>query len=602
MPSESESHAPAISRRRMLQALGVSGSAALAGCGTNTSGDKGGNNQGDLGERVPTITLEYWSNLGGLSKIKEDSAPIIKQSLEDRLGMTVEIKPVEFTTQINNTIQDKRTHHIGFWYHTNTPDRLDPHEMTRRYSADWAGGNGQANPPNYANCEYTHAAAGQAQASSEKERQELVTKAHSKMSEDLSTLPIMPNYEFGAVRTDSVTLNGVGEAGVTRTNPNYYIKSKTDLDQLVAVDTPVAMETGNYPIIDSSGAQAIWNHLITSPLTEYDENFELQNILAKTYEVKDNAKRITVELKDATFHNGDSVTSEDVKFTYKQLWDNPGVYPQASSPPYESINVVDEKTTEFVFSQPYLPLIQKVWPRWGIMHKASWEEGGAPDNPEEFDPDTIIGAGPFSIRDFSVGSHLDLTPHDGHPVHNPDHELFLQAYRNEQTAVQAFSANELQLAPNLSPGSIENIKNDMSDVATTIAKPGFMPFILYPQQSWAPGQFREFRAAVGAAIDRRRISATALRGEAEPELHSTPLMASHPARPDNSDLTKMAPPEGDKDAARQALSDAGWGWDNNGRLHYPKDKDLSPQWPAEETPNPEEFPCIDSDGNYSSSK
>lgn len=600
MNRESNTQDSVVSRRRMLQALGASGSAALAGCNMLGGGKSGSN--GDLGERVPTITVEYWSNLGGLSKIKEDSAPIIKQSLEDRLGMTVEIKPVEFTTQINNTIQDKRTHHIGFWYHTNTPDRLDPHEMTRRYSADWAGGNGQANPANYANCEYTHAAVGQAEASSEEERQELVTKAHSKMSEDLTTLPIFPNYEFGAVRTDAVTLNAVGDAGVTRTNPHFYIQSETDRDQLVSVDTPVAMETGNYPIIDSSGAQAIWNHLITSTLTEYDENFELQNVLAKDYEVEDGARRITVELRDATFHNGDPVTSEDVKFTYEQLANHPGAYPQASSPPYKSINVVDEKTTEFVFNQPFLPLVQKVWPRWGIMHKESWEEGGAPNNPEEFDPETIIGAGPFAIRDFSVGSHLDLTPHDGHPVYSPGHDLFLQAYRNEQTAVEAFRANEVQLAPNLSPGSLENIKNNMGDNATTVAQPGFMPFILYPQQSWSPGQFREFRAAVGAAIDRRRMSATALRGAADPELHSVPLMAAHPARPDDSDLTKMGPPEGDEEAARQALSDAGWGWDNNDRLHYPTDKDLSPPWPAEETPDPEEFPCINAEGEYAPSE
>lgn len=592
MSDDNSSHESIVSRRRLLHAIGASGAVSLAGC---MGGDGGG---GDLGERVPTVVIEYWSNLGGVSKIMEDTAPIIQNNLEERLGITVEVKPVEFTTQVNNVIEDKRTHHIGFWYHTNTPDRLDPHEMTRRYSTDWAGGNGQANPPNYASCEYTHAAVGQANAPNQDERASLVTEAHSIMSEDLSTLPIFPNYEFGAARTDSVTLNGVGEAGIARTNPHMYIQSETDRGQIVGVGTPVTMETGNYPIIDSSAAQSIWNHLITSPLTEYDQNFELQNILAESHEIEDDAKRITVVLKDATFHNGDPVTAEDVRFTYKQLWDNPGVYPQASSPPYESINVVDETTTEFVFSRPFLPLVRKVWPRWGIMHKTSWEEGGAPENAEAFDPETIIGAGPFAIREFSVGSHLDLVPHDGHPIHSPTHELFLQAFRNEQTAVQAFGADEVQLAPNLAPGSIQNINNEMSDVAETVAKPGFMPFVLYPQQSWSPGQFREFRAGVGAALDRRRMSATALRGEAEPELHSCPLMSAHPFRPDESSLVQMAPPEGNQEEARAALRDAGWGWDGQDRLHYPQDKDLSPPWPAEETPNPEEFPCINEENEY----
>jgi peptide/nickel transport system substrate-binding protein len=60
----------------------------------------------------------------------------------------------------------------------------------------------------------------------------------------------------------------------------------------------------------------------------------------------------------------------------------------------------------------------------------------------------------------------------------------------------------------------------------------------------------------------------------------------------------MAPPEGNPDAAQQALIDAGWGWDDQGRLHYPADKDTSPRWPEGETPDPAEFPCVSEDNNY----
>jgi peptide/nickel transport system substrate-binding protein len=606
----------------VLQALGVGTAAGLAGCGGGGGGDGGDGGDGDggdggggdggdggdgdggdggggdLGERVPTLSMEYWSNLGGQTTIMENTSPQIKQDIEENLGVTLEVVPVEFTTQINNTIQDKRTHHMSFWYHTSTPDRLDPQEMTRRYSADWAGGNGQANPANYANCEFTTKAVNQGRAADPDTREQLVYEAHQLASEDLYCLPLFPTALFGAIRTDQIEPAGIGEAGVVRTNPHFYMQSDSDLDQVGAVDTPVAMETSNFPIIDSSAAQAVWNHLVHSTLTEYNENFELENVLADSVEIENDAQRVTVELKDATFHNGDPITAEDVQFTYLQLANNPGVYPQASSPPYEEINVVDEKTAEFRMEASYLPLVQKVWPRWGIFHKQTWVDGGAQENPEEFEMDEIIGSGPYAMRNFSLGESMDLVPHDGHPVHSPNFELFLQAFRNQQTAFQAFSAGEVQLAPNLSPGILERINNNLGDVAETYERPGILHFTNYPQMSWSPSQFREFREAWGAAINRQQATTVGIRDAVEPSEYSCILSPVHPFRPPEDMLTQMAPAEGDPEAARAALTDAGWSFDDQDRLHYPPDKDLSPRWPQNETPDPEEFPCVGPENDY----
>ena len=583
----------------MLQAIGGTAAVGLAGCSGGGDGG-GGSGDGGGGERVPAVTMEYWSNLGGISKIMEDASPTIKKSLEERLGITLNVKPVEFTTQVNNVIEDDRTHHLAFWYHTNTPDRLDPEEMTRRYGADWAGGNGQANPANYANCEFTYYAEQQGNATSEQERRKFVNKAHSKMSEDLGTLPLTPNLLFGAIRTDAVQIAGLGQAGIARTNPHFYIQSQSKgPNQLVGADTPVAMETSNFPVIDSSAAQAIWNHLVHSTLLEYNENFELENVLARNVETSSDARTVTVELRDATFHNGDPITAEDVKFTYLQLANHQGAYPQAASPPYEDIRIIDEKTAEFNMRTPYPPLTSKVFPRWGVFHKQTWVEGGAPNNPEEFKMDPVIGSGPFKMRQFSVGSSMDLVPHNGHPTYSPSYNLFLKAYRNEQTTVQAFLGGEIHFAPNLSPGALVNIRNNTGPEARTEVTEGFMPFILYPQYSWSPSQFREFRAAVGAALDRKAINAIAMRGESRPQMHSCPLQFAHPWRPPEDQLTKMAnSPTGSEEQARKALSDAGWGWDGDGNLRYPKNKDLSPRWPKGKVPDPSKFPCLSGKSEY----
>ena len=622
MPDNDSRSRDSIRRRRVLQALGVGTAAGLAGCGgggggdggdggggdggdggggdggDGGGGDGGGGGGGDLGERVPTLSMEYWSNLGGQTTIFENTAPQIKQDIEENLGVTLEVVPVEFTTQINNTIQDKRTHHVGFWYHTSTPDRLDPQEMTRRYSADWAGGNGQANPANYANCEFTDPAVAQGQAADPDERQQLVNEAHSILSEDMITLPVFPTALFGAIRTDQIDVSGIGEAGCARTNPHFYLQSDSDLDQVAAVDTPVAMETSNYPIIDSSAAQAVWNHLVHSTLTEYDENLELQNVLADSVEIENDAKNITVELKDATFHNGDPITSEDVKFTYEQLANHPGVYPQAIVPPYDSINVVDEQTTEFVMSQSFLPLVQKVWPRWGIMHKQTWVDGGAVENAEEFEMDEIIGSGPFELTDFTSGDAMTLSPVDTHPVHKPDHSINVQVFRDLPPKVQAFRTNDIQVMINVPFSVYQEINNDMADTATTEVAEGTLCWGVFHNYPVAPSKFRPYRRAVGQSLDRALINETAFYGESYEPLQSTVYMRNHPYQPPEGEVYTFNDPTGDMEAARSILEEAGWSWDDNGNLRYPEGANLEPIWPQAETPDPADYPCLDSEGNF----
>jgi peptide/nickel transport system substrate-binding protein len=56
---------------------------------------------------------------------------------------------------------------------------------------------------------------------------------------------------------------------------------------------------------------------------------------------------------------------------------------------------------------------------------------------------------------------------------------------------------------------------------------------------------------------------------------------------------------GDEEAARQVLSEAGWGWDDNGNLHYPPDADLSPKWPKGSIPPVGDIPCLNEDGYVS---
>lgn len=80
-------------------------------------------------------------------------------------------------------------------------------------------------------------------------------------------------------------------------------------------------------------------------------------------------------------------------------------------------------------------------------------------------------------------------------------------------------------------------------------------------------------------------------------------MKSHAFRPPEDEINKIVDdPTGNIDAARQVLKENGWGWDDQGNLHYPPDADPSPMWPEGEGPTSEEsnggFSCLNEEGEW----
>lgn len=601
-------------RRRILKGLGVVAAGGLAGCkgfggesgsGTDTQADTGddgdsGGGSSELGERVPTVTIEYWTDMGGMTSIHESFLPNIRKKYSEELNLPIEVTGRGIGSQIGDMSADKRKCDLGLWFHQSTMARIDPQEFTQRYGITWAGNNGKGNPMHYSNCEYSYWARKQATASSVEQRREWANNAQSIMSNDYATIPLVQYTSFGAANTNVVEPKGLGKAKVSTQNVHFYIKSepKGDNNRFAVNAFPGLVRTTNYMTITSTDI-AIWNNLVNSPLIAYNENYELVNRLASNYEVENDAKKFTVELKDAQFHNGDQVTSEDVKFTFKQLWDNPSVYPKAMAVDYDTIETPDDKTVVFNLNESFPPVVSRVLPSWGILHKGQWVDAGAKENPEEVQIDTIIGSGPFEQADFKKGQHLLLKPADGHPDFSPSGERFFRLDTEEETAQKAFMQGELHAITQVSPNTIRVVNDQMGDDALTTASKGFTQHLFYPYMVYGPTMFPEFREAVGAAINRQEVNQLGFRGDTTESLASCPFGPDHPWRPPDDRLAFFTEdPTGDVDKARQILRDAGWGWDDDGNLRYPKDADLTPVFPKGETPKASDFPCLSGESKW----
>jgi peptide/nickel transport system substrate-binding protein len=600
-----------VSRRRVLQAIAASSAMGLAGCQGDGDDDNDGTDAGDggdgeneaqeLGERVPTIVLGYWSSFGSETKTHQDMVPVPEEGWLEA-GIPVEVQGIEAFESHGYVLNDDREGipDVATYSTTSRPTNVDPDEYCRNYAIDWAGPNGLANTHNYANCEYTKPAIQQQQAENREQRRELVNECRSIASNEAAVIPLATIVLNSAWRPDAVEVAGIGSKGINQNNPRPYIISNVEGDTLFSSIRQSTIQTLNWLTRGDPSINAFYNLTLHSPLLEYNVDLELENMLASNYEDESPTEKV-VELRDAEFHNGDPITASDVKFTYEFLNDNSEEITYFPEIPLEEVEVIDETTARFVLSQPHAPLHTKVLPLFGILHEPSLE--GAKDGPADFspDPETYVGSGPYALDDWEARVSLSLVPHPtGHPVYDPGHDITFRGFDSTGAITQALINGEIDVAGDLTNGDIETLNQQASDVVETHQATGYSNHDLEPQYHIPPTKFFAFRDALGTAIDRELLNEVAFDGQSEYDTYSALMPPNHPWRPPEDMLHQFTDdPTGDVEAARQKLLDAGFGWDDDGNLRYPADADLSPLWPEGEFPQPEDFPCVDGEGGLS---
>lgn len=589
---------PELDRRHVLKAIGATtGSALLAGCQQETTPGPGTEEEQELGERVPTILYKYYPWNGGHEAI----APVVKQDIED-MGFQVEVSSLEPLTWVDKVYNDSRELHFGDWGFSPGPDRLDPQEFIMKYTADNSGPGG-TDDNHWTNCEYTDLAYEQAQTADEEERRELVYEAQRIFSENYVLWPSITVYREGVARKDQVDVKGLGKAGIAIQNYHLGIQSETDKDALNFGMATNVTNTLNFLTQPGASAQVQWNHIPNSALFEYDEEYNLQHVLAESSTYDDNAEQLTVNLRDGTFHNGEPITAEDVKFTFEHVDSFPEEYPLSQDQRFESINVLDDRTVEFNFSSPNPVFRTRYATLIPIIHKAAWEEMGADEDPNNFDmtADTFVGSGPFTVAAFDQGRQLTLEPHDGHPYYDvPDHRINWIYYEDSQPRISAFREGTVDFILTIAQSFVRSLEDSMPEDEILVVKlDSFATDHFNPQHTIHPTQFKEFRNAIGTGLNRERINEVETNGKANPMLACTVFTEVHPWRAPDEYMTYFTDdPTGDKEEAEQVLMDAGWAKDDDGQWHYPPDKDLTPPWPQGEQPPADEFPCLTEDGEY----
>lgn len=229
-------------------------------------------------------------------------------------------------------------------------------------------------------------------------------------------------------------------------------------------------------------------------LVRMDENFDVQPLLATDWEyVGDNTYRFELR-EDVTFHNGEPLTAEAVKYSFERLVEKEIDFTAFLGP--DSIEVIDEHTVEITPEEPNVRLPEQiVHPTYSIIAPGT--------EPED---DDVVCTGPFEFVEYVPDEHLDVERNDDY--WNDPAELEEISFRfipDDETRRLALEAGEVDVIFDVPRPQVSEIET-RDDMQLAVADPGAVTVVRTNVQGSETHDLMaetEVRRALGFSIDRQ---------------------------------------------------------------------------------------------------
>lgn len=324
----------------------------------------------------------------------------------------------------------------------------------------------------------------------------------------------------------------------------------------------IAANPTAYPItapgalVDILVNKTIYSNLVKYKLT--DGEIEVVPDLAESWEANEELTQFTFKLRsDVTWHDGEPLTAEDVKFTFDSVLD-PEVTARFSGPisSVDSVDVVDPQTVVFNLKSPFAPLPVMLGYNQAIVPKHLLE-GQDLNQPTDF-LTAPVGSGPFKFGTFSQGSYLEVVANEDYFGGRPNLDrIIFQVITDGNARVAQVRSGDIDFTV-IDPPQVDSVSDDpnLKIVEATQVNYYFLAFNHQVERL----QDVSVRQALTLALNREAIVETMLKGYGQ--VATGPI---HPALADyyNPDVTTY---EYDPERAKELLAEAGWSAGDDGVL------------------------------------
>ena len=275
---------------------------------------------------------------------------------------------------------------------------------------------------------------------------------------------------------------------------------------------------------------------VFSTLVTLDKNTLPVPDLATSWDISSDGLTYTFHLHQGVkFHNGDSFSADDVKFTIDRLKDPKTGYPYASYvDPIDHVDVVDPNTVKIVLKKPSAPFLTGMAHPGNSIVPMKAVQGGADMNSNP------VGTGPYKFVNYTPGSQFNLARHTDYFLSGkPYFDTFEGHIISDSTArTDALVGGLVHFSTDVNAKDWNTVKSTAGITGLELESGHF--HWIGVNLNKKPFDEKNVRLAIGYAIDRQGIVDGAYFGKAVPMLGGTVPRWSWAADPDLHPFTAHA--------------------------------------------------------------
>ena len=260
---------------------------------------------------------------------------------------------------------------------------------------------------------------------------------------------------------------------------------------------------------------------IFSSLVQFDQDLGLVPDLAETWEVTEDGLGYTFTLRQGlTFHNGDTLTADDVRYTYERTTNPDFASPHANKLALvDTLETPDERTVNITLSAPFAPFLAVACTRGPgraltpVPRRAIEELGD-----EQFGI-TPVGSGPFAIvaESVEVGRGFEMAAFEGWYGGRPYLDAVeIQLIPEASSAASALEAGDVDVIDPAPATLFEQLSGNPDLVVVEGPSTSWRGVVM--NQARPPWDNPDARMAVAKALNRQTFVETAFFGLAAPSV------------------------------------------------------------------------------------
>ena len=274
------------------------------------------------------------------------------------------------------------------------------------------------------------------------ERAPLLPDTPHRLEAGAPLLPDTPHrleeQPWGLSRRELLRVGGLGLGGLALARP-AVAQSPRPGGTFVSAQTTEA--TGLDPQLVPAFSRSRRSPLFYNQLVRFDPDMNAQPELAESWEVSKDALTWTFKLRQGVkFHDGQELTSADVKFTFDRLFEkSPG---KSDFIAVDKVEPAGKYQIRFMTKEPFAGLLAALGGFWGfIISEAGIKKHGDLNK-------AALGTGPYVLEDWKVEQQLVMKKHPqyfkkGLPYVD---EAILRIIPDEANIVAALRTGQIQHA------------------------------------------------------------------------------------------------------------------------------------------------------------